>query len=373
MPNVIVRRWSLIAALIIIFLAFFINNRLQSMKKPPEQKKVFDSTPVVNAMTVSSENLRLDIPLTGRLVSKNKIEVFSEVTGKLLQGRKAFKEGVRFSRGEALLKIDDSDFKLSLIANRSNFHSQITLLLADMKMDYPQNFDNWKSYTENFNPELSLQELPEVKSTQERGLLVARNIYNQFYTIQSQEAQLGKYMVIAPFTGVVSSANVSAGSLIRAGQKVGEFLDPYLFELEVGLSVPDVEKIKVGSEVQLTSNDVDGKWQGKVTRISKSVDDRTQTLKAYIEINSKDLFEGIYLNADIGGNTVSKASKIPSNIVFDKNKVYLIEDGALRQQELAIVHRVNNNLIVQGIPDGAMVMNQVLTGARDGMKVKIAE
>ena len=79
------------------------------------------------------------------------------------------------------------------------------------------------------------------------------------------EEHYQKFRISAPFTGVLTEANVNPGTLIRTGQKLGEFIDPSVYELEVAVNKSYSELLKVGKEVTLTNIDHTKTWKGKVT------------------------------------------------------------------------------------------------------------
>ncbi len=46
---------------------------------------------------------------------------------------------------------------------------------------------------------------------------------------------MSKYTIKAPFKGILTEALVTEGTLIRNNQKLGEYIDPSLYEMEVSL------------------------------------------------------------------------------------------------------------------------------------------
>ena len=53
-------------------------------------------------------------------------------------------------------------------------------------------------------------------------------------------------MISAPFSGILTEALVTEGTLIRNGQKLGEFIDPSDYEMEVNISKSYANLLKVG-------------------------------------------------------------------------------------------------------------------------------
>jgi len=373
MKDYIKRRWAIVAAIAILALGFFIKQTFADMKKPPKEDPPKSTIAPVQIRIVENIPQNANIYFSGRLMSQRKIDVFSEVNGKLVAGAKPFKDGTAFKNGEVLLKLDDSDTRYNIVANRSNFQSTLTSLLPDLKIDYEDGFDKWKNYLAAFDATKSLPDLPEVTDEKEKNFLVAKKVYNLFYSIKSQEAQLAKFTIIAPFDGIVSEANVNANTIIRAGQRVGVFVDPSNYELEAGVSVTDINKVKVGSEAQLSSTELQGNWVGKVERISEIVDAATQTVKVYLSVSGNKLYEGVYLNGIIEGVALDSAASIPRYLVVNESQVYSVENDKLHLVNVDVIHQSKDVMVVKGLADGTTIVNQVVPGAFDGMEVEIIE
>ncbi len=363
-----IRRTSLMAIVIIIIavLGFkFLSGLKEAPKKDSGKAKIIK----VEVIDVVNEDITADILVNGRLNSKHKIDIFTEVTGRLLASNKSFKEGVKFDAGEVLLQLDDSNYRLNLNATRSSFHSLITQLLAEVKIEYPNNFSKWEAYINDFNPEENIKELPEVLNRKEKNYLVSKNVYTQYYSIKAQEAQLDKYRIIAPFTGVINNANINPNSVVRAGQKLAEFINPKVFELEVGISLVEISKIEIGDKVMLNSSDIEGEWQGVISRIGESLDENTMTFQVYIEVKSDKLYEGMYLKGVMNSFMVKDVVKIPSNLIRRDNFVYTANDTLLHFQKVEIVHEANGFTLVRGIKDHTKIISHNVSNAYEGMSI----
>ncbi|MBR9859593.1 HlyD family efflux transporter periplasmic adaptor subunit [bacterium] len=370
MKKVTVRRISTIAAIVLLIGGYLLKNYLGSLKEPPRQKQDL-AAQKVETITVQNQLLETDIYLTGRIQSSNKFDVYSEVTGRLLSGTKPFKEGVSFNRGQVLVQLDNTDARLALVAQRSSFLSNLSQVLPQIKLDYNSDFNKWQEFILNFDPEKSISPLPEVSNAQLKNLLVARNVYNLYYSIKSAEAQLSKYTIIAPFNGVISTANINPNTLIRSGQLMGTFLDPNSFELEAGIPVVLVDKVKIGTVIELEVRGEDKKRRGVVRRISQNVDPGTQTAKIYIEMKYPDLYEGMYLSGTLPLKAKVEGVKIPGNLLQSDQTVYIVEDGLIRKKAVHVVFVENEELIISGLENGTEIINQSLTGAVEGNPVEI--
>lgn len=367
------RRYSVIAGIAVIIGAVVLNNVLAGMKEPPKEEPPKDYVVPVMVRAVSNITETADVSINGRIVSQRKFDVFTEVNGRLVSTEKDFKDGVEFKKGEILLKLDDTDVRMNLVSSRSSFQTLLTSLLADLKVDYSDAFESWQLYIRSIEPTKSLNDLPEVLDSKLKGFLVSRNVFNQFYAIKGQEAQLAKFTIIAPFDGIVSQASINPNTILRAGQRVGVFVDPSNYELEAGISLFLNDKVTIGNRVELRSDDIKGKWNGQITRKSESLDPLTQNLKIYIAVSGTNLFEGAYLNGVIKGQRLDSAITVPRYLIVNQNEVYVLDGDELGLRSVNIVHENRDSMLISGLEDGTELIDQVVPGAHVGMKVQKAQ
>lgn len=349
--------------------SLFINQLLSSQKKPAERALARSSVKMVKVKPVETGALVSKVDVTGRLVARDKIELFAEVGGLLQRGARPLREGNYFQKGQVLANIDDEEFQLNLLAQKSSLMNQITLMMPDLKTDYPEAFPAWKAYLDGLDIQQPLAPLPEPVSEQDKYYISARNIYNLFYSIQSAEVRADKYSLEAPFSGVVTEATINEGTLVRVGQKLGEFINPYVYEMEAAVNMSELDFVKVGSTVDLTSRELTGSWKGRVVRISNRIDPQTQTVKVFIAVSGKELKEGMYLSAVIEGTSVDDAVEIPRNLLIENREVYVVQDSSLKLQPVKPVLFMTNTVYVRGLEDSMALLNETVIGAFEGMKV----
>lgn len=366
------RQISIVLAALVIVAGIVIKNKLAAAKQDPKKNEHFDYKKGVNVITVANGDVQSGIEVTGKLVGNQKVELFSEVQGVLLNNAKMFKEGVAYSKGEVIFQLDASEAKMALLAQRSAFLNIIISALPDIKIDYVNEFAAWNTYAEQLNINKDLAELPAVTSPKLKNFLSIRNIYNQFYSIKSSEARLDKFVISAPFDGVVSVANINNGTLVRAGQKLGEFLSTAEYELEAAISINDIELVHIGDSVKLKSNDMNGTWNGIVKRVSDKIDPTTQTLKVFVKVAGNRLFEGMYLSGKIKAGLIHDAIELPRKALVDGNNVFVVQkDSSLMRIPVQIEKYSNNTVIVTGAVNGSRVLEEAFNGAYNGMKVSV--
>jgi len=371
------RKATIIAAILIIILALFGKRLLEVRKESPRRAQSKKLAKAVHVDTVIYMNHKIKVTAYGRLVAKERIDIFSEVSGTLLKGNLYFKVGNSFRKGQPLLKIDDRDTRLNLYAQKSDFLSLLTQLLPDIKSDFPKSYDNWNNYLKQFDIEKPLDSLPNISSLKEKYFLAARNIFKLYYSNKSLELRLSKYIIIAPFAGTVTQNLIEAGSLVRAGQKLGEFASINNYELEVAVNSDEIQLINLKSQVKITADEIQlnekvlplGKdvreiWKGEVTRISKHIDPNSQTVKVFINVWGDRLMEGMYLKAEIDGKVVENVFEVPRRAIVDNNFIYTIKDSLFGKKKINILKLYDLTALINGLDSGTVVVSEPLTNVR---------
>tara|TARA_Y100000385_G_C13101882_1_gene645054 strand:- start:835 stop:1968 length:1134 start_codon:yes stop_codon:yes gene_type:complete len=371
MKKLLIRRISLIAAIVFIVFSCIISSALESQKKPPKKLGSNKELPLVKVFAKSQQNDPIYMDLSGRLSAREKIDIYSEVTGQLMTSGKQFREGVSFFAGDTLLYLNDEDSRLKLQASRSTFQSLLTGIQANLATDFSENFSIWHKYMNDFDPLNELEELPQVFDQKEKNFLIKQQVYNQFFTIKSLESKLRKFTIISPFDGIVHSANAVAGTLIRSGQKLGVLVGTNDYELEVGLSINDRKKININDSVRLSSEDMHGQWTGKINRIGKAIDLATQTFKVYVQTSGEDLVEGMYLNARFNVASIPESTRLGAHLLINNQFVYGVDsDSLLVKYDVKVLHENQDQVWLSGIPNEAILLAQQVSGIKEGSLIK---
>lgn len=330
-------------------------------------------TNYVYTLKAANETLSSEVVISGKVVPRQKIDLYSEVTGSLEKAGKEFREGISFRANELMLTLDDTEAQLELQAAKSQLYSSIIGLLPDLENDHADNFGAWKAYVDAFDIKKPIQTLPKTKSSREKLYVGARNIENQYINIKRQEHRLTKYKIYAPFDGVLSNASTYKGALVRSGQKLGELTHPSRYELEAAVSLYDVQFFKKGNKVNLYSEATNEDWSGTVNRFGKTIEEKTQTQKVFITINSSSLNEGMFLNGKITTKSLDNVVALPRKLLINGNQVYIVNDGKLELKQVEVAKINNNQMYVRGLEDGMEILAQAVLGAYKGMPVQIIQ
>ena len=359
----------ILVGIVIIAIGGFIASVLIGMKPEPPVSSPPKAKRLVEVMPASVQAQAPKTYVQGRVIALDKIEIFAEVSGVVQSSNKDFRAGTRYRRGDVMLRLDGSELRMSLIAQRSAFLQLLTGALADIKIDYPDRYETWRSYTANLDVESRLKDMPSPASDQEKFFLSNRGILNQFYSIRSSEERLDKYVLTAPFTGEVTMSSVNPGSLVRVGQKIGELVSGGGFEVESAISRDALRVVQVGDSVEFMQ--AGSIIKGKVTRISESIDPATQTAKIFCQVNNENLRDGVYLEGKVYSQSVADVTRIPLDLLLDDQTVFVLEqDSILEAKAVEVIYASSKDALIRGLSNNAELISERIPGAYDGMIVK---
>ena len=286
------------------------------------------------------------------------------------EGKAPFKEGVHVKKGDVLIEINDDEARLNLLSQKSNFLTLITQILPDIKLDFSKNYTRWERYLAEYKLENPIAPLPEPATESEKYFLATRNLFSQYYAIKSAEVRLDKYTLLAPYDGVIISSFINPGTVVRAGQKLGEFISQNHYELECAVSMQDIKNLKIGSEAVLKSDDVSSLWNGKIQRMSEVIDAGTQSVKIFILIEENHLKDGMFLSGYIKGSLIENAFEIPRKLILPGNSIYIVKDNELHSQPISLIKVQEETSIIKGLDNGDLILKENFAGAYDGIKVQ---
>lgn len=101
------------------------------------------------------------------------------------------------------------------------------------------------------------------------------------------------------------------------------------------------------------------------------VDANTQTVKVFIGVSGKGLKEGMYLSGNIKGQLLSDVVELPRKLLNESNQIYIIQDSVLKLHPVQTVQRTAEQVYVQGIPNNTQILDEVVIGVYEGLKVNV--
>jgi membrane fusion protein, copper/silver efflux system len=167
----------------------------------------------------------------------------------------------------------------------------------------------------------------------------------------------------APISGEIAEKMVTQGQAVQAGDNLFLIADRSVLWADLAVFEMDARSVRVGSPVEVTVDALPGKtYQGRVTFIHPSIDEKTRTLTARAEVVNQDgaLRPGMYATAIIRRPTAQTLT-VPTEAVLPtgtQNLVFVNRgDGQFMPRPVAVGVRGDSLVeIVRGLKPGDEVI-----------------
>lgn len=356
---------TLLASLVLVFTAWQCGTSTAADTPTKPNATLTVNPPVTQRLasyqtvTATPRTEATSISISGRTQPLEALQLVAEVAGRTQSTNKLLNEGVTYQRGETMILVDDNQYRLGLQAQRSQFHAALVRIMSQIQLDYPAAHPVWDAYLRTFNEEELLAELPNVEDEQLRFFLSANNVYATYYNIKSAEEMLPKYRITAPFSGVVTQGSVSAGTVVAPGTPLAQFSRTDVYELKASVSSAQIDLLKAGQKITLRHRNTDQNWQGTVHRIGQTIDATTQAVPVFIRLSGRGLRAGMFLEAALSTNSFTGVVALPVAALNRNNQVHVISDSTVILQDVEPVHYADNQVWVQGLRTGQVIITEV--------------
>lgn len=353
---------SILAAAILVS-AFMIKNK----PEPPRDQNKKEVLYVKTALASSTE-IHPEASYRGRVTSLENVVLSAEVSGKILLGDVPLKEGQSFRKGEVLIHIYNEDMKAALQSLRSSYLQLMSSALPDLKIDYPDQYEKWSTFFNSIDIHSLMPELPVLESEKERVFVASKNILTQYYSIKQQEVNFARYTIYAPFDGSYKTVKSEVGSVASMNMQIATLIRTDEMEVIVPVLPEKLDWIEEGMSVELKRNNGEG-VRGNVSRIASFIDPGSQSVNVYVSVRNKRslyLLEGEYVEAEFTSAGTINGMMIPREALVGEQSIYLLEDGQVAIQEIKVLDRLEDHLIIEGFADGASVIVESLVDVKPG-------
>ena len=330
-------------SLIIIYLVIHrINaNKLQNAKGEGRGKgkggKGEGAAPVkVSGFVTKHQSFDDKITVTGSVSANEQIDIRTQVSGVI--ERLQFKEGANVTKGQVLIKIEDSELQARRIEAQTR---------EDLAKETEQ------------RAKLLLQK--EAISQEEYQVALADLRALQAQT-QLIKAQLAKTIITAPFQGQIGLRSVSEGSFITPDLVIAKLVDKD--QVKITFSIPEkyAHQISVNSVVDFTIAGISETLKARVYAIQSAVDPSTRTLevRAIAPNKNNQIVPGSFATIHLSLNSIKNAILIPSEAIIpiqNGKKVFVKKDGKAKEVMIKTSTRTSNLVLVdEGLKQGDTVL-----------------
>lgn len=299
-------------------------------------------------------------------------------------------EGDIVKSGQLLLQLANDDIKASI--------EQANALITASKLDRDRfcimSASDMREYhraKKLVTQGLSTEEQVDLADAQARASAAAcssskAKVDQQYANLKMNEATLAKTVLYAPFDGIVAEVNGEVGEFATpsppgiATLPLIDLINDNCFFITAPMDEVDAGRLQVGQTVKVSIDayrELD--FPGKVRRIAPYVfalekQARTVEVEANIE-NLEQLPLLVGYSADIEVIIAQRENvlRIPTEALFDENKVYIVENGLLVQKEVKTgLSNWRYTEIMGGLQANMQVVTSTTqTGLGEGVKVAV--
>ena len=110
--------------------------------------------------------------------------------------------------------------------------------------------------------------------------------------------------------------------------------------------------------------------QATVKRIGNHINELTQSIDVFIEVESGLVKDGMYVTGQIICNTLKKVSRIERSSLVDNKDVYAIKNDSLQLTSIDIIVFQNDYAVVRGLTEKDCIVKENRNYFYNGMPIK---
>jgi RND family efflux transporter MFP subunit len=346
--------------------------RAQNRAEPP-------APPAVQVADATRETRRIGVFVQGAVNPKTASSLAAQVAGRVVWVSPSFAEGGAFRQGDALVRIDDADYRLAVVRARSQV-AQAREGLAREEAEAELAQRDWQALGKGEASPLALRE-PQL--AQAKAALAAAEAQ-----LQDAELDLSRTAVRAPFSGRVRARRVNVGDYLAPGAPVVDAFATDVMEIRIALSDADLAQLSTplgyiaprggGMTADVTAI-IAGelrRWSGRLARVDANIDPRTRQVFAIVEVadafkGAAPLAPGLFADVELGGGREETFVIVPRSALKRNEFIYVVRaDGTIDIRNVRPAQSSAQSVYLRdGVAAGEKVVTSALTSPRQGMRV----
>ncbi len=363
----------------VLFASWLVLNPSQLDEASPEIIPV-----AVRVMEVTSEPTQLFVESRGKVQAARTVNLSTPVAGAVSWISPGLEAGGYVVEGEALLRIESSDYEIALsrseaslrqaIAEEAHARSEYERLreLGERRLaseSQIQNAERLANVTAARINEIETQ-LRQARIDLERTELKA-----PFDAIvRSRELELGQYANRAQSVAVLFGANEVEVRLPLAIRQLGYLDVPLDFRGELDREVAPAVRLEgmYGGERHV--------WYGRMVRTEATIDPDSNTVQAIVRVTQPTegvkgaipLPIGLFVEAAISGRRLDDIISLPRAVIRNNNQVLVVDaENKMYYREVEIFRFEEERVLVSGgLRPGEIVCISPIQAVVDGMTVQ---
>jgi len=321
-----------------------------------------------NVAVVKSEEIRTGPTMSGAIEAERIATIRAEVPGAVLETMA--EEGQQVEAGALLARLDDSGIRDQALSARANTATALNANdIAKKELERAEALEKAGA--------IATRDLERARN----GALAAATMLANAQAMQSSaDKQLAKTRIVAPFAGVVSARQVTAGDVANVGGALFTVMDPSTMRLEASVPAEALRSIRVGLQVEFKVSGIEDKqFSGRVTRVNPAADAATRQVRIFATIPNagRALTSGLFAEGRVA-TEIRNAAVVPTSAVDERGvrpSVMRIKNGKVEKVEVELgLHDTQTETVEvkSGIAPGDTLLLGTARGLTPGTPVKVS-
>ena len=355
------------------------------LKKPPQRQTSQQLGILVDVIELQAAPHQVTVHATGTVQTEQEIALVPEVSGKVNWIAPRLVSGGLFKNGETLLKIEQSDYLLTVEKARADIaRAQVALKIEQERARVAR--QEWQRIALPDNGEPGPLVTREIQLQQEQANLAAAQANLQLASLNLQRTELK-----APFNGRIRREQVDLGQYLRAGTSIGSFAGTDRAEIHIPLPAQELKWLTIPTAGSTQSGstayiDLPGnrqtRWQGRIVRSLGEIDPGSRMATVVVVVDDPyqlagssglpDLATGLFVDIELLGTRLDSIISIPRDALRNNQQVWIADDNnRLRLRPVDILRREQRQLLIsKGVSSGERLIMTTLSAAAEGMLLR---
>ncbi len=413
-----------IRVFLVLLVALVIAVALVIMRPKAERQVPVQKGRLVEVFPARAEDFQMEVEAFGTVAPRESLKLVAQVRGQIVDISQSFKEGSYVKKGTRLIQIDPRSYSLEVKRRKVqimqseaelkrlkqeavNLGSRVKIAQSDARLARNEYLRLKKlierkviaqsqldkaeqAYLASRQRLQTLENQLALIGPQREQLIAAREMAEVMY--QQADLDLERSGIEAPFDGWVLEKAIEVGQHVNLGQQLGSIYKAGELDIEVSIPTEEFKWLPAGlgqdssvaAEVIFRNTGDQQVWQGRVARVKARMDEKTRTLPVVIEVDASTTAEasasgfrlrpGMFVTIKIKGKAVKQAYVLPRYVVYPGDVIYTLKDDKLKIKEVSILRAYKDSVIVSdGLSEGDQIISTPLSGAVDGMRVRLKE
>jgi RND family efflux transporter MFP subunit len=343
------------------------------------------------ATATKTEAARL-VSASGTLAADDQIVLGTKVIGRL--GEISVDLGSRVKKGQALARIDPSDYRLrveqaqaalqqarvrlglppsgdndQVNIEQTSLVRQAAAVLKEARLSHDRMVELWdRKLIARAELDTAVSQLAVADGRYQDALEESRNrqavLVQRRSELEIARQQLSDTVIVSPIDGAVSERQAAVGQYLPAGAPVVTLVRTHPLRLRLAVPEREAGLVRVGQTVDLTVEGDPNKYQGRVARLSPAIAENNRTLMIEAEVPNGQaaLRPGSFAKADIVIQAGQEIVTVPRDSIITFagiEKVLMVVEGKAVEKRVRTGRRVGEQVeITEGIVAGNQVIVQ---------------